>query len=84
VTGDPLSTRLLAASPLRNPVAIAAFERYEALTIAALDAAWDQINADFRIWVEAPENAGRPIQDAPQYWDRIAIGSLQERLTWWE
>lgn len=84
MTGDPLSTRLLAASPLRNPVAIAAFERYEALTIAALDAAWDQINADFRIWVEAPENAGRPIQDAPQYWDRIAIGSLQERLTWWE
>jgi hypothetical protein len=84
VTGDPLSTRLLAASPLRNPVAIAAFERYEALTIAALDVAWDQINADFRIWVEAPENAGRPIQDAPQYWDRIAIGSLQERLTWWE
>jgi hypothetical protein len=74
----------LASSPLRDPTAIAAFERYEALPIAELDAAWDQVNAAFRIWVEAPENTGRPIQAAPQYWDRIAIGSLQERLTWWE
>ena len=42
------------------------------------------LNAAFRRWVEAPENAGRPIQEAPQYWDRIAIGTLQERRTWWE
>jgi hypothetical protein len=84
VSGDPLSTRLLASSPLRDPIAIAAFERYEDLRISELDSAWEQLNAEFRIWVEAPENVGRPIQDAPQYWDRIAIGSLQERLTWWE
>lgn len=79
-----LSERLIAVSPLRNPEMIAAFVRYEVLGIPELDAAWDRVNADFRRWVEAPENAGRPIQEAPQYWDRIAIGSLQERRTWWE
>ncbi len=79
-----LSAQLRTWSPLRDPIAVAAFERYEDLTITELDLAWDRINAAFRVWVEAPENAGRSIQDAPQYWDRIAIGSLQERRTWWE
>ncbi len=74
----------MAVSPLRNPAMIAAFERYELLGIPELDTAWDEVNAAFRIWVETPGNEGRPIRDAPQYWDRIAIGSLQERRTWWE
>jgi hypothetical protein len=84
VSSNLLSERLLAASPMRNPAMIAAFERYELLGIPELDAAWDAVNADFRRWVEASENAARPIQEAPQYWDRIAIGTLQERRTWWE
>jgi hypothetical protein len=79
-----LSQRLIAVSPLRNPEMIAAFERYELLGIPELDAEWERVNDSFRHWVEAPENAGRPIREAPQYWDRIAIGSLQERRTWWE
>jgi hypothetical protein len=84
VAHDLLSQRLLAVSPMRDPAMIAAFERYELLGIPELDAAWDAVNAEFRRWVEAPENRGRPIQEAPQYWDRIAIGTLQERRTWWE
>ena len=84
MTSKLLSERLMAVSPLRNPEMIAAFERYERLGIPDLDRAWDDVNDEFRHWVEAPENAGRAIQEAPQYWDRIAIGSLQERRTWWE
>ena len=84
MSSNLLSERLMAVSPMRNPAMIAAFERYELLGIPELDAAWEAVNADFRRWVVAPENAGRPIQAAPQYWDRIAIGTLQERRTWWE
>jgi hypothetical protein len=84
VTSPLLSERLMAVSPLRNPAMIAAFERYELLGIPELDAAWERVNAAFRRWVESPENRSRPIREAPQYWDRIAIGSLQERRTWWE
>lgn len=84
VSWDPLSEKLLENSPLRNPALVAAFSRYEHLTITELDAAWNAVNADFRDWVERPDNLGRPIQEAPQYWDRIAIDSLRERRTWWE
>lgn len=84
MTHELLSERLMAVSPMRNPAMIGAFARYELLGIPELDAAWDAVNADFRRWVEAPGNTGRPIQEAPQYWDRIAIGTLQERRTWWE
>lgn len=79
-----MSRRLMAASPLRNPEMIRAFERYERLSFADLDAAWDQADGEFRAWVEAPENAGRPIRESPRYWDRIAIGTLQECRTWCE
>jgi hypothetical protein len=84
VSWDPLSEKLVENSPLRDPNLVAAFARYEHLTIGELDTAWDDINVAFRAWIDAPENAAKPIQEAPQYWDRIAIGSLQERRTWWE
>jgi hypothetical protein len=84
VSWDPLSEKLIENSPLRNPQLVDAFSRYEQLTITELDAAWDAVNEEFREWVERPENAGRPIHQAPQYWDRIAIDSLRERRTWWE
>ena len=84
VSWDPLSEKLVENSPLRNHELVAAFTRYEHLTIIELDVAWDQVNVAFREWVDRPENAGKPIQDAPQYWDRIAIDSLRERRTWWE
>jgi hypothetical protein len=81
---DPLSEKLVENSPLRTPELVAAFARYEHLTISELDTAWDAINVAFREWVDAPDNAGAPIQSSPQYWDRIAIDSLRERRTWWE
>lgn len=84
VSWDPLSEKLVENSPLRNPELVTAFSRYEHLTITELDGAWDEINIAFRAWIEQPGNAGKPIQDAPQYWDRIAIDSLRERRTWWE
>jgi len=84
VSWDPLSEKLVEHSPLRNPELVAAFARYEHLTITELDGAWDQINVAFREWIDLPGNVGKPIQDAPQYWDRIAIDSLRERRTWWE
>jgi len=84
VSWDPLSEKLIENSPLRNPELVAAFSRHEHLAITELDVAWDEVNAAFRDWVEQPENAGRPIQQAPQYWDRIAIDSLRERRTWCE
>jgi hypothetical protein len=81
---DPLSEKLSESSPLRDPALVRAIARYEALTLTELDAAWDEVNVAFREWVESPEHAGKPIQQAPQYWDRIAIDSLRERRTWWE
>jgi hypothetical protein len=84
VSWDPLSEKLVENSPLRTPELVDAFSRYEGLTITELDSAWDEINAAFRTWVEEPDNLGKPIQEAPQYWDRIAIDSLRERRTWWE
>jgi len=34
--------------------------------------------------VRDPANEGRPISDAPDYLDRIALDSLLERRTWAE
>lgn len=84
VSWDPLSEKLVENSPLRTPELVAAFSRYEHLTITELDGAWDEVNVAFRAWVEEPDNRERPIREAPQYWDRIAIDSLRERRTWWE
>jgi hypothetical protein len=84
VSWDPLSEKLVENSPLRTPELVDAFSRYEGLTITELDSAWDEINAAFRTWVEEPDNLGKPIQEAPQYWDRIAIHRRPHRRTWWE
>lgn len=84
VSWDPISRKLPDVSPLRDPVLVEAFARYEALTVPQLEAAWQEVNRGFRAWVDAPENEGRPFQEAPQYPDRIAIDSLLERRTWWE
>ncbi len=81
---DPISKKLPLNSPLRDPSLVEAFSRYEALTVPELEEAWLRVNDEFRAWVDAPENQGRPFQEAPQYTDRIAIDTLRERRTWWE
>lgn len=81
---DPLSEKLPRNAPIADDALIAAFARYEALTITELHEEFDTVTARFRAWVEDPANAGRPLSDAPDYIDRIAIDSLIERRTWQE
>lgn len=84
VAYDPVSRKLAAASPIALPRLTEALARYEGLTLTELQAAMDACEARFREWVARPENAGRPISEAPDYVDRIALDSLLERRTWSE
>lgn len=81
---DPVSQKLGAVAPIADERLTAAFATYEGLTIAELEAKCLEVEAAFRAWVEHPDNAGKPIQMAPMYVDRIAVDSLRERRTWWE
>jgi hypothetical protein len=81
---DPISRRLPVAAPVAMPDLVAAFERFEGLSLTELHEAQAACEARFRDWVERPENAGRPISEAPDYLDRIAIDSILERRTWQE
>jgi hypothetical protein len=84
VAYDPVSRKLAAASPIALPRLTEALARYEGLTLTELQEAMDACETRFREWVARPENAGRPISEAPDYVDRIALDSLLERRTWWE
>ncbi len=81
---DPVSRKLPAVAPIAQPELLEAFARFEHLTLTELQEAFDACEARFKAWVEAPENAGRPIREAPDYLDRIALDSLLERRTWME
>ncbi|MBI2684645.1 MAG: hypothetical protein HYX33_04555 [Actinobacteria bacterium] len=81
---DPVSQKLAAVAPIADAEIVAAIDRFQHLGIVKLQAAFEACNARFRTWVEAPENAGRPISEAPDYRDRIALDSLLERRMWWE
>ena len=83
VAYDPVSRKLPAAAPM-SPELVAAFARFEGLSLTGLQARFDEAQARFRAWVEDPANAGRPISEAPDYLDRIALDSLIERRTWAE
>jgi hypothetical protein len=81
---DPVSQKLPASAPIAQSELIERFAQYEGLTITELHEAFEQATARFKAWVEDPANAGRPLSDAPDYVDRIAIDSLIERRTWME
>ncbi|HSJ73065.1 MAG TPA: hypothetical protein VK904_02015 [Miltoncostaeaceae bacterium] len=83
VAYDPVSRKLSDVAPVA-PELVAAFARFEGLTLAELQARFDEAQARFRAWVEDPAHAGRPISEAPDYLDRIALDSLIERRTWAE
>lgn len=83
VAYDPVSRKLSAVAPMA-PDLVAAFERVEGLTLTELQERFDETDGRFRAWVEDPANAGRPIAEAPDYLDRIALDSLLERRTWAE
>ena len=83
VAYDPVSRKLAAVAPM-DPALVEAFARFEGLTLTELQERFDAAQARFRAWVEDPVNAGRPIAEAPDYLDRIALDSLLERRTWAE
>ena len=83
MTYDPVSRKLAAVAPVA-PELLARFERFESLTLLELRDAFDAADRRFQDWVRAPVNEGRPISEAPDYLDRIALDSLLERRTWAE
>jgi hypothetical protein len=83
VAYDPVSRKLSAVAPMA-PELVEAFARFEGLTLTELQERFDEAQGRFRAWVEDPANAGRPISEAPDYLDRIALDSLLERRTWAE
>lgn len=84
VAYDPLSEKLRAATPVAIPELLELFARFEGLPLTGLQEAFAACEARFRVWVEAPENVGKPINQSPDYLERIALDSLLERRTWAE
>ena len=83
VAYDPVSLKLSAVAPVA-PELVEAFSRFEGLTLTELQEAFAAADERFKAWVRDPANEGRPISDAPDYLDRIALDSLLERRTWAE
>ena len=84
VAYDPVSRKLSAVAPIADARLIEAFARFEGLTLTELQERFAEAEERFRAWVRDPANAGRPISEAPDYLDRIALDSLLERRTWAE
>jgi hypothetical protein len=82
VAYDPVSRKLPAVAPVAQPELLEAFARFEGLTLAELQAAFERCEARFRAWVRHPDNEGRPIREFPGYVARIALDSLIERRMW--
>lgn len=83
VAYDPVSQKLSDVAPVA-PDLLEAFSRFEGLSLLELREQFDAADARFRDWVRDPVNEGRPISEAPDYLDRIALDSLLERRTWAE
>jgi hypothetical protein len=84
VTYDPLSQKLRATTPVAIPELLELYAQFEDMPLTGLQEAFAACQARFRAWVEAPENAGKPISAAPDYLERIALDSLVERRMWVE
>lgn len=80
---DPVSRKLAGGAPIA-PELLGAFAKYENLTLLELRAGFEQADRRFQEWTRDPANAGRPINEAPDYLDRIVLDSLLERRTWAE
>ena len=83
VAYDPVSRKLAGGAPIA-PELLGAFAKYENLTLLKLRAGFEQADRRFQEWTRDPANAGRPINEAPDYLDRIVLDSLLERRTWAE
>lgn len=83
VAYDPVSQKLSDVAPVA-PALLEAFSRFERLSLLELREQFEAADGRFRDWVRDPLNEGRPISEAPDYLDRIALDSLLERRTWAE
>jgi len=83
VAYDPVSRKLSDVAPVA-PELVDAFAKHEGLTLLQLRAGFEAADERFKAWVRDPVNEGRPISEAPDYLDRIALDSLLERRTWAE
>ncbi|MEW6581610.1 MAG: hypothetical protein AB1416_02465 [Actinomycetota bacterium] len=81
---DIVSESLARVAPLMDPELLGAFRRHESLTLPQLQVERAACEDRFRAWVRDPANEGRPISEAPDYLDRIALDALLERRMWWE
>jgi hypothetical protein len=84
VAYDPLSEKLRTTTPVAIPELLELYAQFEGMPLTELQEAFVACEARFRAWVEAPENAGKPISAAPDYLERIALDSLLERRMWVE
>ncbi|MGD9694949.1 MAG: hypothetical protein AB7V42_04725 [Thermoleophilia bacterium] len=80
---DPVSRKISGAAPVAQEL-LDAFGRFEHLTLTELQEAFERVDERFKAWARDPANEGRPISEAPDYLDRIALDSLLERRTWSE
>jgi hypothetical protein len=79
VAYDPVSEKLASVAPIADHRILEAFTKYDALTLAELQLERAACEERFRAWAREPANAQRPIADAPDHMDRIALDSLLER-----
>jgi hypothetical protein len=76
-------SRLAASAPLA-PELVAALERYDPLSLNELESRLSDCEDALRRWASHPDNHGRPSRQAPRHIERVAVGTLLERRTWWE
>jgi hypothetical protein len=79
VSYDPVSETLARQAPVALPELTTVIERYESLALADLQRMREECEERFRSWARDPANAARPLSEAPDYLDRIALDSLLER-----
>jgi len=79
VSDEPLSDKLDRQAPVALPLLTEVIRRYEGLPLEDLTRRRQECEDGFRKWARDPENAERPISEAPDYLDRIALDSLLER-----
>ena len=80
---DPLSKKLRGTTPVAIPELLGLFAQFEHLSLTELQAAFTACEARFRAGVEAPENAGKPIKDAPDYLGTDRVGQLARSYGMW-
>jgi hypothetical protein len=75
--------RLAQVAPVA-PALVEALSRFDGLGLRELEAELARREEELRAWACRPENRGRPSHREPAHLERVALGILLERRTWWE